>query len=96
LIHKFLDQYPSHLHIDVLERAQGKGLGTALLSRLLNELRSKGSKGVHLEMSSTNYKALKFYKKFGFFELLRYGDNRDPVKKEDLDKEHTLVLGKTF
>jgi len=96
LIHTFLDQYPSHLHIDLVERAQGTGLGTAMITRLLRELKSKGSKGVHLEMSSINYRALKFYKKFGFFELFRYNDNNEPVKKEDLDKEHSLVLGKTF
>jgi len=89
----YFDQFPSHFHIDLVERAQGTGLGTVMLTRLLNELKSKGSKGVHLEMSSINDRALKFYKKFGFFELYRYNDNQTEV---DLQKPHTLVLGKTL
>ena len=32
--------YPSHLHIDLLPVAQGQGLGTLMISRLLRELKS--------------------------------------------------------
>ena len=62
--------YPAHLHIDLKARAQGKGLGSAMIKTLLHALKSKGAAGVHLEMSSVNYRALAFYKKFGFKELL--------------------------
>eukprot|EP01065_Artemidia_motanka_P045431 TRINITY_DN6681_c4_g1_i1.p1 TRINITY_DN6681_c4_g1~~TRINITY_DN6681_c4_g1_i1.p1 ORF type:complete len:342 (+),score=100.94 TRINITY_DN6681_c4_g1_i1:58-1026(+) len=60
-------EYPSHLHIDLCPRAQGQGQGQRLMERLLGELRSQGSRGVHLEMHRDNKRALGFYtKKFGF------------------------------
>lgn len=58
--------YPSHLHIDLLPRAQGKGNGRALMTTLLTLLRSRGSTGVHLEMAPTNVGARTFYEKLGF------------------------------
>ncbi|XP_065187577.1 protein O-GlcNAcase-like [Sycon ciliatum] len=65
---ELVDDYPSHLHIDLIPRAQGKGLGKRMMHCLLKALRSKGSRGVHLEMSSTNSHALGFYKKLDFAE----------------------------
>jgi ribosomal protein S18 acetylase RimI-like enzyme len=77
-------QYPSHLHIDLVARAQGRGLGTTMIQTLLSELRRQGSAGVHLEMGLNNVKALKFYEKMGFKEL-----QRD-------EKEEDLFLGLKF
>jgi len=61
-----VDQYPSHLHIDLLETAQGRGIGKAMMHLLLETLREKGSKGVHLGMGSQNARAFAFYTKLGF------------------------------
>ncbi len=61
--------YPSHLHIDVLPRAQGQGNGARLMQTLLSKLKKQGSSAVHLGMSPENLKALKFYKKIGFQKL---------------------------
>jgi ribosomal protein S18 acetylase RimI-like enzyme len=69
------DQYPSHLHIDLLPRAQGKGLGVMMVNRLLGELTAKGSPGVHLGMWITNTRAEGFYRKLGFHELARVGES---------------------
>ena len=76
--------YPSHLHIDLLPRAQGCGLGRQMVDRLLAELKTKGSPGVHLGMNSTNARAERFYKKLGFHELAR-------VRSQDSE---VLYLGK--
>jgi len=65
------DQYPSHLHIDLVERAQGGGNGRKMIERLLGLLRDQGSVGVHLGMSITNDSAYGFYKRLGFEELIR-------------------------
>lgn len=65
------NEYPSHLHIDLLERAQGGGHGRRLIERLLELLRDQGSVGVHLGMSITNDPAYGFYRKLGFKELIR-------------------------
>jgi ribosomal protein S18 acetylase RimI-like enzyme len=65
------DQYPSHLHIDLLPRAQGHGYGRKLIEQLITMLRNQGSVGVHLGMSSSNDRAYGFYLKLGFTELCR-------------------------
>jgi hypothetical protein len=66
---KLFDDYPSHLHIDLLPRVQGsliyfvnrhifiltftgKGYGTKMIQHIENELRRRGSKGVHLGRKS--------------------------------------------
>lgn len=61
--------YPSHLHIDVLPRAQGRGLGRRLLEALLARLRSDGSPGVHLGVDARNRHAAGFYTHLGFTRL---------------------------
>jgi ribosomal protein S18 acetylase RimI-like enzyme len=65
-IHKALEPYPSHLHIDLLPRAQGQGNGTHMMTTLLNVLREKGSRAVHLGTNPRNERAFVFYKKIGF------------------------------
>lgn len=62
-------KYPSHLHIDIVESHQSAGYGKAMIAHLLTGLKTAGSKGVHLHMSSKNDRARAFYKKFGFIEL---------------------------
>jgi len=66
--------YPSHLHIDLLEKAQGRGIGKAMMLLLLDTLREQGSKGVHLGMGAQNSRAFTFYTKLGF-TLLDKNDN---------------------
>jgi len=68
------EAYPSHLHIDLLPRAQGCGLGREMMAVLLAALVTKGSPGVHLGMGATNARAERFYKKLGFHQLARRGD----------------------
>ena len=65
--------YPSHLHIDLLERARGRGLGRVLIDGLLAELRDRGSAGVHLAVGEHNDNAIAFYRHLGF-EALRPDD----------------------
>ncbi len=67
--------YPSHLHIDLLPRAQGRGLGRALIEGLAETLRIAGSDGVHLEVGADNENAIEFYRHLGFAELDRNEDS---------------------
>ena len=64
-----LAPYPSHLHIDLLPRGQGRGLGRRLLEALLASLRADGSPGVHLGVGSGNRRAVGFYEHLGFARL---------------------------
>jgi ribosomal protein S18 acetylase RimI-like enzyme len=61
-----VQQYPSHLHIDLLEKGQGRGIGKAMMLLMLDTLREQGSKGVHLGMGAKNIRAFTFYTKLGF------------------------------
>ncbi|MBX3731539.1 MAG: GNAT family N-acetyltransferase [Verrucomicrobiae bacterium] len=71
------DHYPSHLHIDLLERAQGHGFGRRMMEALMERLRERGSPGAHLGVFQANARALGFYRALGFTELTRVGSGPD-------------------
>jgi ribosomal protein S18 acetylase RimI-like enzyme len=66
---KLVSRYPSHLHIDLLPRLQGRGLGRRMINTLFGALRAAGSCGVHLHVSRTNERAVRFYRHVGMAEL---------------------------
>lgn len=74
-----LSGYPSHLHIDLLPRAQGKGHGSEMMHTLLDALRRLGSPGVHLGVAARNQRAQAFYTKLGFITLRPTGGGHDTV-----------------
>ena len=69
--------YPSHLHIDLLDRAQGQGWGRRLLEQVMEKLWERGSPGAHLGVANPNVGATGFYRKLGFVELVRVGEGAD-------------------
>jgi ribosomal protein S18 acetylase RimI-like enzyme len=73
------DRHPSHLHIDLLERARGQGHGRRLIDRVMQTLRGRGSPGVHLGMSAQNTQARGFYQRLGFGEVGRGGSGDEAV-----------------
>jgi len=64
-------RHPAHLHIDILPRGQGSGLGRRLISTLTAALRDRGVPGLHLGVGSGNPGARAFYLAVGFTELSR-------------------------
>lgn len=64
-----VDEYPAHLHIDLLPRLQGQGLGRQLIDTLAAALRERGVTGLHLTMDAANTNARAFYDRLGFTEL---------------------------
>jgi ribosomal protein S18 acetylase RimI-like enzyme len=73
------DAHPSHMHIDLVERAQGRGCGRRMMEEVMARLRARGSPGVHLGVSVLNTPALGFYRRLGFEELARTGTEADGV-----------------
>jgi ribosomal protein S18 acetylase RimI-like enzyme len=67
------ERFPSHLHIDLLRRAQGRGYGRRMMERNLATLRRLGSPGAHLGVSLQNPRAVSFYRHLGFRELVTEG-----------------------
>ncbi|HOT33260.1 MAG TPA: GNAT family N-acetyltransferase [Rhodoglobus sp.] len=64
-----VDEYPAHLHIDLLPELQGQGCGRALIDTLRTELARRGIPGLHLTMDPANLPARAFYDRLGFVEL---------------------------
>ena len=64
-----VDEYPAHLHIDLLPELQGQGCGRALIDTLRAELARRGIPGLHLNMDPANLPARAFYDRLGFVEL---------------------------
>jgi ribosomal protein S18 acetylase RimI-like enzyme len=71
------ETYPSHLHIDLLPRAQGRGYGRRMLGEVMATLARRGSPGAHLGVSTLNRRAFGFYQRLGFQELIRVGSEAD-------------------
>jgi ribosomal protein S18 acetylase RimI-like enzyme len=80
------EAYPSHMHIDLLERARGQGYGRRMMEQVMAKLRERGSPGTHLGVSVLNTPALGFYHQLGFHELARTGT----------PTEGCIYLGKTL
>ncbi|KQY46598.1 GNAT family N-acetyltransferase [Cellulomonas sp. Root137] len=70
------DRFPAHMHIDLLPRAQGQGLGRRLVETLSAALRERGVPGLHLGVDSRNEGAIAFYSRVGFTEAQRHGWGR--------------------
>jgi ribosomal protein S18 acetylase RimI-like enzyme len=62
-------EYPAHLHIDLLPRAQSQGWGRTLMNTFLERLRALEVPGVHLGVGKSNSGAIQFYERLGFERL---------------------------
>jgi GNAT superfamily N-acetyltransferase len=60
------EDYPSHLHINLVPRLQSQGLGGQLMNTLIGALRDQGSVGLHVFVASANQRAAGFYQHLGF------------------------------
>lgn len=63
------NEYPAHLHIDLLPEAQGSGLGRRLIETLLDQLARRDVRDLHLGVDPQNAGAAAFYERLGFARL---------------------------
>jgi ribosomal protein S18 acetylase RimI-like enzyme len=68
---RIAEPYPSHLHIDLLPRLQGRGFGRAMLDTWFDQLKKDGSRGAHLGVGPANDRAVRFYRAYGLNEIER-------------------------
>jgi ribosomal protein S18 acetylase RimI-like enzyme len=73
----YADDYPAHLHINILPSGQGRGLGRQLIDRFQVSLIDKAVTGLHFGVSPLNESAIGFYQNLGF-DLLKHS-NDGPV-----------------
>ena len=64
-----LNNFPAHLHIDLLPRARKKGNGRRMIETLHEKLQILGIKGVFLDVGINNLNAQSFYEKIGYKKL---------------------------
>ena len=64
-----LNNFPAHLHIDLLPRARKKGNGRLMIETLHKKLKVLGIKGVFLDVGINNLNAQSFYEKIGYKKL---------------------------
>jgi ribosomal protein S18 acetylase RimI-like enzyme len=63
------EPYPAHLHIDLVPRLQGRGIGRRLMDSWLALIQSMGARGAHLAVGVFNKRAERFYRAYGLKEL---------------------------
>jgi ribosomal protein S18 acetylase RimI-like enzyme len=66
--------HPSHMHLNLLPRAQGQGHGRAVIEAVCHALRAAGSPGVHLGVRRRNERATGFYEHIGLERLAEQPD----------------------
>ncbi|WP_436776594.1 GNAT family N-acetyltransferase [Yinghuangia sp. YIM S09857] len=58
--------WPAHLHINLAPEARGTGAAQELMTRWLQQLRTAGSPGCHLQTLVENTRAVRFFRRMGF------------------------------
>jgi ribosomal protein S18 acetylase RimI-like enzyme len=69
LVRPGLDEYPAHLHIDLLPPFQGAGHGRAMMETFFAAAAGAGAAGLHVTVAKANNRAIGFYRRLGFRPL---------------------------
>lgn len=65
--------YPAHLHMNLLPRLQGRGIGTTLFDRWTAAASALGATALHVAVNRANAGGVAFWRKIGFAELALEG-----------------------
>lgn len=65
--------YPAHIHMNLLPRLRGQGVGSRLLTLWIDHARASGVKGIHLGASLANEGGIAFWSRSGFETISRQG-----------------------
>lgn len=87
MLHKdypaLVEQYPAHLHIDILSSHQSQGWGEKMINTLLQKLTTNGIPGIYLGMVAENHRAHKFYDRIGFERFAGMNDRGEMGRQSD-------------
>jgi GNAT superfamily N-acetyltransferase len=68
-----VSRYPAHIHMNLLPRLRGQGVGTALVHKWVAGAGSAGVTGIHLGASASNSGGIAFWQKVGFAPVRNEG-----------------------
>lgn len=68
-----VDAYPAHIHMNLLPRLQGAGMGSALLKEWIARAEGIGVRAIHLGASQSNIRGVAFWQGRGFEPLRTVG-----------------------
>jgi GNAT superfamily N-acetyltransferase len=63
-------RYPAHVHMNLLPRLQGRGVGTKLFRQWLAVASESGARSLHVGINRANVGALAFWQEMGFGDLV--------------------------
>jgi GNAT superfamily N-acetyltransferase len=69
MLHAGTEDFPAHLHIDILPSHQGGGNGRRLIETFMDAVAVAGASGVHVTVALANARAHGFYLRVGFERL---------------------------
>ncbi len=76
---RIVERYPAHLHINLLSRLRGRGIGRQLVDRWRPKVAAMGATGAHLVVGARNERAVRFYRAYGFSEIERLSGPPDAI-----------------
>jgi GNAT superfamily N-acetyltransferase len=82
---RVVELYPAHLHLNLLERIQGRGAGTMLFAEWMARASERGIGAVHVGVNAANARAVRFWSNRGF----------DRLRLEDNDPGRTIWMGRS-
>ena len=62
-------KFPAHLHLNLLPRLHGHGVGTQLFNEWLTTAGKYGAKATHVGINRANVGAIRFWERMGFSDL---------------------------
>ena len=65
--------FPAHMHMNLLPRLQGTGMGRKLFERWIEQARAMGVPGVHVGVSPLNARGMGFWQAMGFERIATPG-----------------------
>ena len=64
-----VEAFPAHVHMNLLPRIQGRGVGQSLLDLWIHTVCAEGATGIHVGVNRHNHRAIRFWERCGFDRL---------------------------
>ena len=78
------DRFPAHLHLNLLPRLQGQGVGGRLFAEWMGRAAARGVTATHIAAHGANCRALAFWSRQGF----------EPLPQADGAPSRTVWMGR--